>query len=486
MGTPGITPLARLLAVALSALGLFLWNPQHVGADGPSSWRSGMDRSARERWQNNSPNAEEPDAKPSVPTNAKDILRDLLVEGKNQHDAGNWEESYKAFEKASELLIWKADSVDTPGEVVRLVGTTALNDTFAQYTGRIYEGVMLDYYQALNKLMQGDEAAARVHFNRLKLRQENAQAQLASFVAATSKTDTKGQEERVGSALSQMDGNLQQGVAAMPGELSAAQMRNPAGDALGAIFRKTSSVPEERASVEADQLLSMMASASVNPATPVLAEQMQSALGDAQKEIFILYEDGTGPSISEFRVDLPVGLFSDDVLYSGIALPKFVAGRAGAGQIMVNQSEQFTTEVTDVNRMASLEFAASYKAKVVKALVSAALKTAAQAAINNQINDSDSGLLGLVGKLVVAGTQAALTKADVRHWGNLPNSISLAVVPNAGPSSLTLTLPSGAPILIPPIPADADVLVYVRVKDGSITPQVFVQSLPVSSPVSGI
>ncbi len=471
-----------LLFALLASSAVITEQPKADG--GPPSWRNNGGASARERWQRGSEGGGDTAQTAERNSSSKEGLDYLLFTGKSHHDAGRWEESYAAFEQASEILVWKADAdPNAIAKTARVVATTILNDTFSDYTGRIYEGVMLDYYQALNKLMAGDEAAARVHFNRLKLRQENAQTQLEAYAAEVSKVDTKGKEQQVGAALNEMDGKLQQGISAMPGSLVAAQMRNPAGDVLGALFRKTSSVEEEHNSGEADQLLAKAAAVSVNPEALGLTEQIKTGFAAPERQIFVLLEDGMGPSVTEFRVDLPTFLVSQNILYSGIALPQFVSGRPAAGQVLIGEAEVPTVYLTDINRMASLEFGASYKGKVTKAIVSAAIKTAAQAAINNELSDSDNGLLGLVGKLVVAGTQAALTKADTRHWGNLPNTISLCVVPNDGSGMLNVTVPGGGSFQTPPIPPDTDVLVYIQSRNPGIAPAVFVRALPATSSI---
>ena len=96
------------------------------------------------------------------PAYDEESLLDALEAGKAFNDAGMWELSKQAFEAAGRQLAWKEDSIDTPSEVMNLVGTTLTSSAFGAYQGKIFEGGMIDYYQAINEIMLGNEQNARV------------------------------------------------------------------------------------------------------------------------------------------------------------------------------------------------------------------------------------------------------------------------------------------------------------------------------------
>ena len=78
--------------------------------------------------------------KDGKPNYDEDNLLDALEAGKAFNDAGMWAQSKRAFEVASKQLAWKEDSVDTPSEVMNLLGTTLTSSAFGAYQGKIFEG----------------------------------------------------------------------------------------------------------------------------------------------------------------------------------------------------------------------------------------------------------------------------------------------------------------------------------------------------------
>ncbi len=414
-------------------------------------------------------------------------LETLLLVGKVFHDAGMWQESYDAFEKAATELSWKADKVDTGEEFARLVGTTLSSDVFGDYTGRIYEGVMIDYYQTLNQLMLADESKVRVHLNRSDLRQENAEIQFATYVESVAENDIDDSgeldQDQYHTVRSNIDGDVNLGVSQLP-QTSKVEIRNSMADLLAAFFRVNGSSGVDRASSKVDSAL--------NNAQLVLHSQHGSdqiftpfKVGFEQAEapqVLVIFEDGTGPSLDEFRLDLPLFLLSDDVLYSGIALPKFQPGKAANLGLQVRAGQQVAAlqNVTDINRMAALEFEASYSKKVAKQIASAVIKTAAQMLMNNELEKTGNPYVSLLGKVVTAGAQAAMTRADTRHWANLPNTIQSTLVMNDGSGVLEFVKGSAVVAQVQ-IPTDQDVIVYARssVANGPIT--AYVRSLPLNA-----
>ena len=419
-------------------------------------------------------------------------LETLLVSGKALHDSGNWEESSKAFELAEKELAWKADTVDTPAEIGKLLGTTMTNDTLASYNGKIFEGVMLDYYQALNYLMMGDESSARVRFNRLQERQRNAETQLRKYTETLSEStddvaaENQEQNLAIQKARNETETELQKGLAALPADIKANEIRNPAGDLLGAVFRGTSASRTDKMGGVIEGMIDSAATKGVSSESRELARKLETELKNQNtNHVFVIFEDGQGPSIEEFRVDLPVFLVSQNVLYSGIALPEFKPGTPVHRLVRVQNgaaSESLST-VSDINRIASLEFDADYEGKVAKAVASSVIKTIAQGVINNQIdNRAGNELLGFFMKTAVAATQSALTKADTRSWYNLPDSIRFGVLPRSSDQKMHLTTESGDSIALVNLPAgNSDLLVYARRASANGEVKVYAQELPAES-----
>ncbi len=423
----------------------------------------------------------------------KNNLHQLLVAGKALHDAGSWAQSNELFSMAAQKLMWKEDTIDTPEEVLRFIGTTVTSDSLADYTGKIYEGLMLDYYMALNFLMLGDEDSARVKFNQLAQRQGNAEIQLQSYARSLlgAETEVENEENRkaVESTLSKEQSSLAQGMINVSQDVVNAHIRSPSGDLANAIFRETSAADTDKRRKAGGNLIStkhwlavgILQSAAPDASARRFAGNLDSLLRETDDDlVFVIYEDGTGPSIDEWRIDLPIALVSDDLLYAGVALPKFHEGVSNNSTIGIRQGDQVvsTELVTDVNRLAALEFGAAYDTIVKKEVASVIVKTIAQVVANKAIDKEAGNPLGaMMAKIAVAGAAVALTSADTRHWGNLPNQIQMGVLEKKGSGNIVVTSSTGEEwVSVPNIRGNQ--LVYVRQQSANGDLKVFTQKLP--------
>lgn len=427
--------------------------------------------------------------KEGKPSYDKSNLLDALEAGKAFHDAGLWQESHEAFDIAAEKLAWKEDTVDTPDEVLNLIGTTLTSSAFGSYQGKIFEGGLLDYYQAVNAIMMGSESNARVDLNRFDVRMENAKTQFQAYRNALQK---KSQENLQDPASQSADKSLasvsdatHEGLADMPALPADARVEISAGHFVSGIFRATSSSAQDKDPSKVVRPMISAGEAAASSSGALLANQMAETLQSNQckavNKVFVLYEDGTGPSFKEFRVDLPLFLVTDKVTYSGIALPKFVSGKPAFGQLLINGTTP-TAPMTQITQLAALDFDVAYPGIVSKAVVSTVIKTAAQAAVNNQIDKkAGSSLFGSLLKLGVGAAQMALTQADTRVWGNLPDTIQWGVVDRPVDNMLHLAAPDGRGLVSVELPPGENTLVLVKATGVGGLPAVYVRSLPVPS-----
>lgn len=434
--------------------------------------------------------------KDGKPAYDPESLLDALEAGKAFNDAGMWRESVDAFDAADRLMLWKSDTVDTPAEVANLMGTTLTSDAFGAYQGKIYQGGLIDYYQAINMLMLGRESDARVSFNRLEDRQENALAQLQSYVKTvdSSADGELNKKESLFSAksLSSVSADTRSGLENVPTGLKEAKIRNAAGDVMSSMFRATSSARQDKSSNSAKDSLRRAASATATEGGATLVKGLQRQLargGELKNKVLVVYEDGTGPSLSEFRIDLPLFIVTDKVTYTGIALPRFENGKPAYGQLSLGSGKRApqTVVMTDINNLAGLEFKAGYQGVVTKAVISTVIKTAAQAVINHQIErETGGGLLGGLLKAGVGAAQYAMTKADTRTWANLPNTVQMAMVDKPKNGVLELFTQAGQPLAPINLPESSNALVLVKASGVLGKPAVYVQALPAETQVAGL
>ncbi len=424
-------------------------------------------------------------------------LLDSLEAGKAFNDAGLWAFSRDAFDAAARKLNWKEDTVDTPAEVANLLGTTLTSDAFGAYQGKIHQGSLIDYYQAINHLMLGNEANARVDFNRLQVRQDNAVTQLKAFASTVNQSVKEGladeKSEGAQQSLGEVGPKIADGVKDLPSGLGQSKIRMAAGDAMSVVFRATSSAgADKRSNLSRDMLKRASAASATRGGDAVIAylgREIRRGKGALKNKAVILYEDGVGPGLKEFRIDLPLFIVTDKVTYAGMALPQFQPGQPAFGGLKVGsgKTQQETAVLTDVNELAALEFDAAYKGVVAKAVISTVIKTTAQAVINHQIDQQSSDpLVGALLKLGAGAAQYALTKADVRAWVNLPNTIQMVVVDRPKDGVLALAGSLGQPIAEVPLQENTNTLVLIKASGTLGKPAVYVQALPAEEPVAAL
>jgi hypothetical protein len=417
-------------------------------------------------------------------------LLDTLEAAKAFNDAGMWKESRDAFVIASNGLAWKADTVDTPSQVVNLIGTTLTSSAFGAYQGKIYEGGLIDYYQAINSIMLGDESNARVDFNRFDQRMTNAQQQFASYKKELSKDESK-QTKDPGAvtyqkSYTQVKTQIDGGIADLPSRQVDSKIRNSAGQLMSGVFRATSSATQDK---NADKVLGPINDAKQASATKQGSDLAAKTAGKLKQsnyissgKVYVLYEDGRGPSFTEFRVDLPLFLVSNKVTYSGIALPRFVPGKPAYGYLTIAKDQ--TAELTNITNIAGMDFSVAYPSVVTKAVTSTIIKTAVQYAANSAIDQKtkDNQLAGALLKIGTGAAQAASTKADTRAWVNLPNTIQVAVIDKPSSGILSINSPTGAKLLDVTLPASENSLVLLKASGNEGKPVSYVKALPATNP----
>jgi len=355
---------------------------------------------------------------------------------------------------------------------------------------------MIDYYRAMNALMMGDEAAARVNFNRVAVRQTNAVTQLEAFVKTSDEEINKGAGEKGAETAQQslkgVAPKTLDGTKDIPTGLTKAKIRNASADFMSAIFRGTSSTgyQDKSGGLPRDMLKQAAAAAATKGATDLIGtldKNLQQGQGAIKNKVIVVYEDGMGPSFSEFRIDLPLFIVSSKVTYTGIALPKFQLGKPALGGLKLGAQNDATAIMTNMNDLAGLEFEAAYKGIVAKAVISTIVKTAAQYAVNSAIDQkAGNSLLGSVLKLGTGAAQAALTKADTRAWVNLPNTIQIGYLDRPASGTLSIVAADGRPVAQVQLPQSPNSLIVVKASGPGGKPAVFTQNLPVINAAVGL
>ncbi|HEC1804162.1 TPA: hypothetical protein R1720_001131, partial [Campylobacter lari] len=179
------------------------------------------------------------------------------------------------------------------------------------------------------------------------------------------------------------------------------------------------------------------------------------------KYIFVVYENGLGVIKDEFKMTLPL-ILNENIVTASIALPTLKKRNSSFEYLSVNDTN--TTTLINLDNVVASEFKFEQSAVVTKAITSAIIKTVINAAVAN--NDSTGGILSLASSIVTATS----TKADVRSWRGLPQSVGVVMVKNTG--KVVIKTPNGSNLLTQDVNPKKNVLLIVRSFAPNITPSI--------------
>ncbi len=213
----------------------------------------------------------------------------------------------------------------------------------------------------------------------------------------------------------------------------------------------------------------------------IYIEQELAAIKDRQSAdgtIYVIFENGRGPSLAEELIVIPTGVFK---YYSGssyrwydddyLALPKFVPGRksANALEVVSGAANRATTMmIADMNQIALHEFQARFPSILKREIVSAAVKGVAfnvlQSASEELVDSDDGGeiaagiILGIGGILA----ERAIAQADDRSWKSIACNYQIARLDRKEVKSVQLKLIGGNASSTVELPDKSIVVIIVR------------------------
>jgi hypothetical protein len=378
----------------------------------------------------------------------------------------DFSQSNQWFDRAEEMM----KSLDAAFKGLDVVGSTLVNETVLPYRGEAYDGIMVNTYKALNFMAMGNDEYARVEFNRALDRQMRARERFNQEIQKVKDkmaADQNGKKVNYSETVENPDlktrvGNQYPGLydfQAYP------DFVNPFSTYIAGLFFTMTGDPAKAVDL-------LKESAGMLPDNRTVAEDFESVQrwldrGQApEPAVWVVYESGLGPVKEEFRIDLPLILVTRKVYYAGIALPRLVFRSRAAESLEVESSgSRVRTElVADMDRVIQTEFSKDYPGILMRAVMAAAAKVAAQAVL---LDRKDTGSL-MVG-LAISAYSAVTTVADVRIWTSLPKQFQVARVPMPTDGQLTVRIAGGRDIKIP-VQRCRYALVCVKMISGSGEP----------------
>ncbi len=406
------------------------------------------------------------------------LLRSLHV-GMSLRAAGRLQASQIAFDRAEAQLLWKSDAIASTEDLLSAGLALVGNDLMLPYHGTIYEGILVNTFKATNAIMLGDIGRARVELNRARDRQANAVDQLAAKVQAfrASYDEQKQFQENIERSIDQVmdpNGSVARRLQMAESLEEYRGLHNPLADWLHGVVRFSTGEPNRASDLFRNAAAVDGKRNQYVLADLVLAEQAASGL-QVDDRVWVIHEDGTGPSLQAFRFDLKVHSREDQALWISMELPYLRQGNSSFPILQVHANGKIyeTETLLNIDRYAATEFQAAYEAVVMKAVAGTVIKTLLQVKINE--NTKDSGGFGSFLRAVTPLATAAITQAETRIWRALPRTISIASIPR--PAEDKIYIESGELIREIVLPRDPFVLVTVKTLRASSSPYIEVAAL---------
>jgi len=394
-------------------------------------------------------------------------LLSTLKAGNSYLYANYYDDSIKMFDESEAIIKFHHE------EALALSGADYLaqlmfNDAVLDYHASISDAVMVNTYKSLNYMALGKLAEARVELNRAVDRQRRAKNTYAELINkqkdAILQKRREGNSEAIDKTLnnSLLKSSVERNYSSLGEFKPYPDFINPFTTYLAGLFfaiegdySKSSSLLKEA--------YGMMPN---NKTLKADFEMVENALlGEPiqDRHVWIIYENGLCPVKSEYKITIPIWLFTDKVNYTEISLPKmFIRSQATPKMSILSKGKLLseTSVVGDMDRVILTEFKYSYSDILTRAVFSTMLKTYAQ--YEAEKKEDYIGFATTVFQLLT-------TRSDLRVWNSMPKDFQIARVKM--PSDGKLLLKAGVHNIDVTIDSNAkDSIVYVRIPTAKSKP----------------
>ncbi len=373
--------------------------------------------------------------------NDKDTIVWRLEQGAVLRGNGQCEASNKAFDQAQDRI--DQYSQEAKVKIGNEAGALLSNQANMPYTGRAYDGIMLNTYKALNYLQLGETDKARVELIRAYQRQQDAVADNQRRIekvqeeAAKSKDKaTMDKAEQDPKFKSQM-----QGAYTDIGNLKAyANYVNPFTVYLDGLYFMADAVDAsdlERARKSFERVVGF------DPGNEYVKQDL-ATVDDLMNgkplppTTYVIFETGCAPLRDQIRIDIPI--IVTKVSYVGAAFPtlKLQDNYVPALTVTANGTSQATELVASMDSVISLDFKNELPVVITKTIAATVTKAVAAYAANQAANQQGEWA-GLLMQIGTAGYQMAVNIADTRTWTTLPKEFQVCRIPTPPDRKIELT-----------------------------------------------
>jgi len=396
--------------------------------------------------------------------------------------------SIKAFDE-SEWLIKYYEQQLLSSDLSQGMSSLLVNDTTMPYMGTQYDGVMANTYKALSYMSKGDNDAARVEFNRAIDRQRRAKAYYAKLIeknreAIEKKEKSDGNGVDTDNNMPAAERTLQQKYPSLYNFEAYPDFINPMVSYMAGIF----ALKDGDRSKAFDLLKEAYGMNQNNSYIKDDLAYVDALLsGGVQREkthVWIIIEDGLAPVKKEWRMDVPVWIFSNNLSYVSLALPKiYPRSSAFESYSVLEDDKSFHSQLlSDMDRVVLREFKEAYPAIMRRALLSATTKAIIQYQTQRQAQNSDgnAGLAWAVASLATTIYTIASTQADTRSWTTLPKRFDLISLERPDDGLIHIKTNTGLTLPAVNLSFSEDALIYVKMSRAGAKPSISV--IPMGRP----
>jgi len=403
--------------------------------------------------------------------NNKDAIVWRLEQGAVLRGAGKYQDSNTAFDTAQ----GKIDQYSQEAKVKLGHEAGALLSNLANlpYTGRAYDGIMLNTYRALNYLQLGEPDKARVELIRAYQRQQDAvednKRRIENVQEEAAKSKDKATMDKA-----QQDPGFQSQVQGTCADLDRlkpyANYVNPFTVYLDGLFFMADAADASDLERAHKSLERVAGFADGND----YVKQDLAALDNLMKgkpltpTTYVIFETGCAPLRGQIRIDIPI--IVTKVSYVGAAFPTLKPQGNYVPSLTVTASgtSQTTSLVASMDGVIGLDFKNEMPVVITKTIAATVTKAVAAYGVNEAANKQDA-VLGFISQVATAGYQMAVNIADTRTWTTLPKEFQVCRISTPPDRKIELT-------------TGGSQKTTVTIADGTIN-IVYVKSITATSPL---
>jgi hypothetical protein len=404
--------------------------------------------------------------------NNKDAIVWRLEQGAVLRGNGQCEASNKAFDQAQDRIDQYSEEAKV--KIGNEAGALLSNQANLPYTGRAYDGIMLNTYKALNYLQLGETDKARVELIRAYQRQQDAVADNQRRIEKVQGEAAKSKDKAAMNKAQQdpkFKSQMQGAYTGLDNLKAYANYVNPFTVYLDGLYFMADAVDAsdlERARKSFERIVGF------DPDNEYVKQDL-ATVDDLMNgkplppTTYVIFETGCAPVRGQIRIDIPI--IVSKVSYVGAAFPtlqpqgNYVPGLT----VTANGTSQTTSLVASMDSVIGLDFKNEMPIVITKTIASTVTKAVAAYAVNEAANQQNS-LLGLASQIGTAVAQAAVNIADERTWTTLPKQFQVCRIPTPSDRKIELETPGGGQ------------RIPVTIEDGAIN-IVYVKSITATSPL---